>query len=483
MGESIALSAVLRSLGRACDVAMARPYGYSLRVARAALRLAQDLGLPEELQADLLIASVCHAAGAVATSGDLSRVLQRDERHTLRHHPADFVFASLEQAPQAEEDPQERTGIFLRHYVILERFPAWTRGWLSRMGLHRAGEIAAGMFDVFTRAGQEPGVRAASAALGAAYHLVAMRWLAMSDEPSERDLADRALALLEDRAWVQALAGARFPSAVAQLAGDLWEDSSFWEEMDGARTGMWRQAPPPQATPPQDGDLKDRIAETYAFTSNDFGAEVPDIDAAMARLLTPRHGQALSLEQPQVEGWLWLLGAMADRKTCFDESHTARVVNLSSELALLLEVEDGAVRQLRLAAMLYAVGRLALPSAMIETRETLTESQQALVRECPRVLRGILAPMASLRALVEVAASHGERLDGSGGPEGLRGAQISLEARILAVVDTFEALIAERPYRHAHARARALHILQAQSGQLFDGVVTDTLEGVARGEL
>jgi HD-GYP domain-containing protein (c-di-GMP phosphodiesterase class II) len=50
-------------------------------------------------------------------------------------------------------------------------------------------------------------------------------------------------------------------------------------------------------------------------------------------------------------------------------------------------------------------------------------------------------------------------------------------------VDTFEALIAERPYRPAYARARALHILQAQSGRLFDGVVTDTLEGIARGQL
>jgi HD-GYP domain-containing protein (c-di-GMP phosphodiesterase class II) len=113
----------------------------------------------------------------------------------------------------------------------------------------------------------------------------------------------------------------------------------------------------------------------------------------------------------------------------------------------------------------------------------LDHLQRAILHTSPGLVRGLLEPLSSLGGVVEAASCHAERLDGSGGPEGRASARIPMGGRVLAVVDTFEALISERPYRPAHARARALHILQAQSGRLFDGVVTDALEGLARGEL
>jgi hypothetical protein len=86
--HSIPSHAALHAISRACDLAMARPFGHAQRVARAALHLGRaPLPPPTPLLADLLIAALCHAAGAVAVAGDLGRVLQRDERPTLRHTP------------------------------------------------------------------------------------------------------------------------------------------------------------------------------------------------------------------------------------------------------------------------------------------------------------------------------------------------------------------------------------------------------------
>jgi putative two-component system response regulator len=99
------------------------------------------------------------------------------------------------------------------------------------------------------------------------------------------------------------------------------------------------------------------------------------------------------------------------------------------------------------------------------------------------ITRTTLAPLRSIKGVLADAASYAERLDGSGYPAGLRGDEIPMAGRLLAVVDSFEAMQRQRPYRPGYSRARALHILQAQSGKLLDGVITDLVEGIARGEL
>ena len=123
-----------------------------------------------------------------------------------------------------------------------------------------------------------------------------------------------------------------------------------------------------------------------------------------------------------------------------------------------------------------------LIDSMGQMDETLG-AQRAQLADLPLVMRQTLLPMRSLRPVLAEAGAYAERQDGSGAPEGLRGDDIPLLGRLLAVVDTYEALIADRPYRLAYSRARALHILQALSGRLFDGVITDLLEGITRGEL
>ncbi len=179
--------------------------------------------------------------------------------------------------------------------------------------------------------------------------------------------------------------------------------------------------------------------------------------------------------------WLKLLGLMADTKGAFGSSHTARVANLCREIVSAMELEPVVQDTLELAAHLYGVGRLAVPSSILESATSLTHERRRQLKLAPRVTKTILAPLAALGPAIEAATTYAERNDGSGYPEGLEHRAIPVEARILAVADTYEALISDRPYRGAHTRSRALAIIQAQSGALFDGMVTDALENVVRG--
>jgi putative two-component system response regulator len=187
---------------------------------------------------------------------------------------------------------------------------------------------------------------------------------------------------------------------------------------------------------------------------------------------------------PVLTRMMAMVGRMVDAKTTFDERHTYRVANLSREIAILMRCDEDQVEAVGLTAHVSGAGKLALPSSLLLSPGPLSADQRATLVEVPHITAGILAPIIDAGGdWLKAAASVSERLDGSGYPLGARGSEVSQAARILAAVDTYEALIADRPYRQAHARARALHILQAQSGLLFDGVVTDTLEGLTRGEL
>jgi HD-GYP domain-containing protein (c-di-GMP phosphodiesterase class II) len=227
----------------------------------------------------------------------------------------------------------------------------------------------------------------------------------------------------------------------------------------------------------------DELMSMYVLGLHDVDGDVPDIDRHIDNLLFAEYQGFLEPSSPVLESWLTLLGTMSDAKAAFDSGHCVRVATLAREIALILNVGDSEIREITLAGLVYGLGRLAVPSSLLESAMSLDDRQRRLVQECPRVTRSVLAPLAALGNVVTVASLYAERMDGSGYPEGRQGDSTPLGARILAVADTYEALIADRPYRPSHARSRALAIIQAQSGFLFDGLVTDSLEAVARGQI
>lgn len=156
-----------------------------------------------------------------------------------------------------------------------------------------------------------------------------------------------------------------------------------------------------------------------------------------------------------------------DGGTHADLQRMAAIVGLIARGVGMFEDE---VRLLELATPLHDLGKIALPDAVLQKPGPLSEEERALVRRHPQVGHDLLAGSGSafLDLAATVALRHHERFDGSGYPDGLRGNEIPLEARIVAVADVFDALISEQPYKHAWEIDAALAHLYAQRGRLFD---------------
>ncbi len=158
--------------------------------------------------------------------------------------------------------------------------------------------------------------------------------------------------------------------------------------------------------------------------------------------------------------------------------HTRRVGEVSAALALALRLPREAVQLIRRAAPLHDVGKIAVPDAVLQKPGPLDEAEREVMRRHTlagaRILAGGRAE--GMRMAEAIALAHHERWDGSGYPRGLRGEQIPLPARIVAVADVFDALSHDRPYRAAWPEERVLEEVRAQSGAHFDPRVVEALQ-------
>ncbi len=139
------------------------------------------------------------------------------------------------------------------------------------------------------------------------------------------------------------------------------------------------------------------------------------------------------------------------------------------------------LRDLRRAGLLHDIGKLAVSSRILDKPGKLDADELVAIRAHPRHTQQILERVACLRTIVEPAASHHERLDGSGYHRGLAAFDLSRPARILAVADVYEALTADRPYRAALPREAAVGILREQRGTGLCPASVDALEVASNG--
>ena len=155
-----------------------------------------------------------------------------------------------------------------------------------------------------------------------------------------------------------------------------------------------------------------------------------------------------------------------DAKSSYTFRHSERVAALSVRIGAALGVAGEDLEQLRRAALLHDIGKLALPNRILDHPGELSASDLARVHEHPRHTARILGRVPVLSPMAATAAAHHERLDGSGYPDGLRGDALDRPTRILAVADVFDALTSDRPYRTALSDADALAIMQQDADRL-----------------
>ena len=179
-----------------------------------------------------------------------------------------------------------------------------------------------------------------------------------------------------------------------------------------------------------------------------------------------------------IEGWSRALD-LRDRET---EGHTQRVTEMALHLAEKTGMSDMEKLDLRRGALLHDIGKMGIPDSILLKPGELTEAEWKIMRQHPTYAYHMLAPISYLRQALDVPYCHHEKWDGSGYPRGLKGEQIPLAARIFTVVDVYDALTSDRPYRAAWPPEKAYRYIQEHSGKHFDPQVVKIFLETKQGE-
>jgi putative two-component system response regulator len=157
------------------------------------------------------------------------------------------------------------------------------------------------------------------------------------------------------------------------------------------------------------------------------------------------------------------LARSVEAKHSLAEGHSERLGEYAVQLGESLGFEEQELEDLRTACLLHDIGKVAVPDSILLKPGLLDAEEMEIVKQHPVVGEKICAPLKSLRNILPVIRHHHERMDSSGYPDGLRGEQIPLPARIVQVADIYDALTTERPYRIALASGEALEILRQEA--------------------
>jgi HD-GYP domain-containing protein (c-di-GMP phosphodiesterase class II) len=150
------------------------------------------------------------------------------------------------------------------------------------------------------------------------------------------------------------------------------------------------------------------------------------------------------------------------------EGHAQRVSDLAVQLGRALGVEGENLKSLRRGALLHDIGKIGVSDAVLHKPGNLDDGDWEIIRQVPTHAYRLLSSIPFLRAAIEIPYCHHEKWDGSGYPRGLREETIPFAARLFAVVDVWDTLISDRPYRAALARSEALGYIASQAGKQFD---------------
>jgi putative nucleotidyltransferase with HDIG domain len=165
-----------------------------------------------------------------------------------------------------------------------------------------------------------------------------------------------------------------------------------------------------------------------------------------------------------IEGWSRALD-MRDRET---EGHTQRVTDMTVKLARKMGISEERLILIKRGALLHDIGKMGIPDTILHKPEELTTEELQIMRKHPQLAYDMLEPIAYLRDALNIPYCHHEKWDGTGYPRGLAGTQIPLEARLFAIVDVWDAITTDRPYRKSWPREKALSYIREQSGTYFD---------------
>jgi putative nucleotidyltransferase with HDIG domain len=173
--------------------------------------------------------------------------------------------------------------------------------------------------------------------------------------------------------------------------------------------------------------------------------------------------------QATLEGWVSALD-MRDKET---EGHTQRVTVLTQRLAKSMGVNGEQMIHITRGALLHDIGKMAIPDSILLKPGALTIEERELIKQHPKYAYDMLKRIDFLLPAIDIPYCHHEKWDGTGYPRGLKGEDIPFAARIFPVVDVWDALTSNRPYREGLPRDEVLARIKADSGKHFDPQVVE----------
>lgn len=187
-------------------------------------------------------------------------------------------------------------------------------------------------------------------------------------------------------------------------------------------------------------------------------------DVSLFSELQRKHEQLLDAYDRTLQGWARALALKEDET----EQHSQRVTDLTVRVARIMGISGQELEHVKRGALLHDIGKIGIPDSILLKPAPLSEQEWEIMKKHTIYAFEMLSPIEYLRPAIDIPYCHHERWDGSGYPRGLKGEQIPLAARIFAVVDVWDALTSDRPYRKAWPREKAMEHIKQQAGKHFD---------------
>ncbi|HTY84279.1 MAG TPA: HD domain-containing phosphohydrolase [Silvibacterium sp.] len=229
-------------------------------------------------------------------------------------------------------------------------------------------------------------------------------------------------------------------------------------------------------------DKQDRL-EGIKAGADDFLTRPVDRAELLARVRSLLKLKLRTDELERAESVLFSLALSIESKDPYTHGHCERLADLSVQLGRKVGLSEEQITALRRAGVVHDIGKVAVPDAILLKPGRLTEDEWKVMKQHPVVGERICSPLKSFRNVLPIIRHHHEKFDGSGYPDGLRGEAIPIAARVMQIVDVFDALTTERPYKKAFSPVQALQTMREEVGKdWWDPEIFEHFEHIVREE-
>ncbi len=434
---TLRLSEIIASLSYALDVADGNALGHSVRSCLIGMRLADEIGLDIQGRSSLFYGLLLKDAGCSSNAARVTALFEADDLELKRR----VKLVNHNSVPEAlryiwtsvgSDSRRERAALAFR----AARLGSRTAKENTAIRCERGADIAL-MLDLpievadairsldehWDGKGQPLGLR--GTAIPLLGRILGLAQVVEVFNTARGRTAAMDVARTRSNKW--------FDPVLVRSLVEIEKDEAFWQSLHEA-------------------DLASYVA----------GLEPPDLLMTADHARLDRVAEAFAL--------------VIDAKSPYTLRHSERVSEIAVAIADELHHSASAQRDIRRAALLHDIGKLGVSNLILDKDGPLSSDERAAVNRHPALTEEILTRVPAFRDIAEVAASHHEKLDGSGYHRGRRGADLSSASRVLAVADIYEALTAQRPYRAPMSPEGALAVIRTDAGTKLCSDACDALE-------